>query len=1149
MSATMSRTWIQLLRERAQSRPDFRIFTYLKDGDQDEIHITYAELDTRARSLGAALQRLNAQGERVMLFYPPGLDYIVGFFGCLYAGAIPVPSYPPDPSRGRRSLDKITPMVSDSGAKFALATPQIRWAMRWLSRGFPELRGMRWVAEPSLSRLGAARWKDPKVSADSIAFLQYTSGSTGLPKGVMVTHANLMHNLACVEEKIGITDQDRGVLWVPPYHDLGLIGGILQPIYSGFHMTLFSPLDVLRRPQRWMETVTRQRATLTGGPPFALDLAARRATDADLAKYDLSQVRLLFMGAEPIHAATLERFANRFAAASFDPATYYPTYGMAENTLMVGGDLKREGAALHVVDGPALERRELKEVPAGTPGSRAVVSSGRPLQDTTVLTVDPEKHTVVPEGGVGEIWLHGPSTAKGYWKKPEITEAIFGARLADGRGPFLRTGDLGYVHQGRIYVTGRVKDLIILRGRNLYPYDIEVTALAAHPAIRPGNAVAFSVPADGEEKLILVMEIRKTHADQPGFDPAEVARAVSSAVMAEQGAKPSEVVLIAQNSLPKTTSGKLQRVGTRKLYLDGELARVDRGSAKRAEAPAKSAPAKRRSSDKQDGRDPLTEAAFELLSRLSALPVREIRFDHRLIDDLGMDSLLLANLQCDVEAALPGVKLPNVDAQTQVQDLLRSLTAASGGDLAAAADKLRAAASQAGGPAPSRVGIAPGGEIPEETYRFERFPEVSKLRERFSVMTEAGTANPYLKTHSGAARDTFVQDGREVIHWAGYNYVGMSGDPAVTKAAQDAVARFGTSASASRLASGQIPLHVELERELAAFLGAEDSVVMVAGHPTNMTTIGHLAGPGDLILHDSLSHDSILQGCKLSGAQRRPFPHNDWAAADRILKSVRAHYRRVLLIIEGVYSMDGDVADLPKFLEVKERHKAILYVDEAHSVGALGKTGRGICEHWGVDPKRVDILMGTLSKALASCGGYIAGSKALVEYLRYTAPAFVYSVGLPPASAAASLESVRMLVKEPQRVQKLHANAKLFLELARAAGLDTGPAQGTAVVPVILGDSVLSLRLADALAKRGINVQPIMHPAVPEEAARLRFFVTSVHSEAQIRSTVTACAEELAKLKPARERELRESPEAARARATAKAAGAEATMQAVRAGN
>jgi 7-keto-8-aminopelargonate synthetase-like enzyme len=316
------------------------------------------------------------------------------------------------------------------------------------------------------------------------------------------------------------------------------------------------------------------------------------------------------------------------------------------------------------------------------------------------------------------------------------------------------------------------------------------------------------------------------------------------------------------------------------------------------------------------------------------------------------------------------------------------------------------------------------------------------------------------------------------------------------------------------VASGEKTLHRELERALAEFVGADDSIVFVGGHATNESTIGHLFGPGDLILHDALAHNSIIQGCILSGARRRPFPHNDWRTLEQLLTELRPDYRRVLVAIEGVYSMDGDYPDLPRFIEAKKKHKAFLLVDEAHSAGVMGPHGRGIGEHFDVDPADVDLWMGTLSKSFGSCGGYIAGSKAVVEYLKYTAPGFVYSVGISPSNAAAALASLKLLEEEPERVARLAERSKLFLELAKQRGLDTGGSRDSAVVPVIVGNSIYSLQLAQALFARGINVQPILHPAVEEHAARLRFFITALHTEEQIRKTVDAVAEERAKIDP-----------------------------------
>lgn len=403
-------------------------------------------------------------------------------------------------------------------------------------------------------------------------------------------------------------------------------------------------------------------------------------------------------------------------------------------------------------------------------------------------------------------------------------------------------------------------------------------------------------------------------------------------------------------------------------------------------------------------------------------------------------------------------------------------------------------------------------EIPPEYYRFDLYPEYLKLKQQQQEIVALGGKNPFFTPQEGLTNHLTMVNGRELINYATYNYLGMSGDPVVSQAAKDAIDHYGTSVSASRLLSGEKPLHRQLEATLAQLIGTEDCIVYVGGHATNVTTVGHLFGQNDLILHDALSHNSLLQGCLLSGATAIAFPHNDWDAADRILRDRRHRYRRVLIVIEGVYSTDGDIPNLPEFITVKQRHKAFLMVDEAHSIGVLGTHGRGIGEHFGINSHDVDLWMGTLSKSFASCGGYIAGCQAMVEYLKYTAPGFVYSVGISPPNAASVLAAIEVLKAEPHRVQQLHQRSKLFLELARQRSLNTGTSQGSPVIPIIVGDSLKSVQLSQNLFQQGINVPFMIHPSVPQNGARLRFFVTCQHTEEQIRYTVETLAKEVAKL-------------------------------------
>jgi 8-amino-7-oxononanoate synthase len=418
-----------------------------------------------------------------------------------------------------------------------------------------------------------------------------------------------------------------------------------------------------------------------------------------------------------------------------------------------------------------------------------------------------------------------------------------------------------------------------------------------------------------------------------------------------------------------------------------------------------------------------------------------------------------------------------------------------------------------------RVGHAPfalspadgasGEEIPESYYRLDLHPAYLELLAR---MEEADAPEiggvPYFRTHQGLARDTTRIAERDCISFSNYNYLGLSGHPALKAAVAAAIDRYGTSVSASRLVGGERPIHLELEETLAEALDSEASLAFVSGYGTNVTTIAHLFGPRDLILHDALAHNSIQIGALLSGARRIAFRHNDWQRVEDLLRRHRRDFERVVVILEGIYSMDGDFPDLPRFVELRQRHKILLMVDEAHSFGVMGTHGYGLREYFGLAGDDADIWMGTLSKSLASCGGYIAGCRALILNLKFNAPGFVFSVGLPPGNAAAALAAVGVMAAEPERVTELQQRGGLFLELARQRGLPTGSSKGIAIVPLIVGDTKRCVALTNALFARGIDVQPILYPGVKERAARLRFFINRTHTEDQIRHAIGIIDEE-----------------------------------------
>jgi len=1131
--ASIAPTIVDLLRQRAAYKPHDRAFTFLVDGENEELNITYAELDRKARAVGAWLASQGMAGKRVLLLYPSGLDFIAAFMGCLYGGAIAVPAYPP---RKNRSVERIEAIAADADASVALTTRDVLDRFDALRATAPSLEHLIWKVDSEIDVAWADRWERPDIDGNTLAFLQYTSGSTGTPKGVMLSHENLLHNSLRIMQAFEITRSQSGVFWLPSFHDMGLIGGILVPLYGGKFNVLMSPVAFLQKPLRWLQAISKYRATISGGPNFAYELCVRKTTPEQRAALDLSSWSLAFNGAEPVRAETIDAFCEAFAPCGFRREAFYPCYGLAESTLMVTGGMKFEPPVIRSFDASSIETGQAASRPANAPGIRRLVGSGRELDGQDVLIVDPQTREALPPGRVGEIWVSGPSVAQGYWNRPEASGETFGAMLAqhDQRpaegpmatwrpnpGPYLRTGDLGFFDSGELFVAGRLKDLIIIRGRNHYPQDIEHAVERASSLVRAGSVAAFAVDVADRERVVVVAEVERGKRE-----PAEVAsafEAIRKLLATEHELAVEAIVLVRPNSVPKTSSGKIQRHACKRQFLDGTLDVVEQHigwlTAAVPTAPeqprlARQRPIGEASRSQRPDRDlppEIVETVFEHVRRIAKERAGNLSLDTNIVE-LGLDSLermeIVASLEEAFGARFPEQVLPQIETCREVTQAI--------------IDHMPAAAAHAGPPADGPDTST--AEIAADAYDITQFPEVRALEQNFAMVRDAGLENPYFSVHEGLTNDRTVIGGREMLSWATYNYLGMSGEPEVSAAAKAAVDRFGTSVSASRLVSGEKTIHQELEREIARFVGTEDAVTFVGGHATNETVIGHVVGPGDLVLHDALAHNSLLQGAVLSGARRRPFPHNDHEAAESLLAQMRGQYRRVLIVIEGIYSMDGDFADLPKFIALAKRHRALLMVDEAHSIGVMGPRGRGIGEHFGVNPADVDLWMGTLSKALGSCGGYIAGSKTLVRWLKYTVPGFVYSVGLPPAAAGAALGALRLLQRQPERVARLHANARLFLQLAREAGLDTGPSGGSGVVPIILGHSMNSLRLSRALFARGINVQPILYPAVEEKAARLRFFITSSHTPDQIRRTVAAMQEELAAIDPVYARAAAQRP-------------------------
>ncbi len=648
-----TQTLVGILRRRAEDQPSQTVFTFLSDQNGPEKSLTFAGLLTRASTLASRLLEEGLQGERALLLYPAGPEFVEAFFGGLMAGVIAVPASPP---RGSRSPDRLAGIAADCSARAALATGTIVRRFGKSPAPLPVLSRLRWIETDDGPEAAGTDRAGLSPSPEALAYLQYTSGSTSEPKGVMVSHANVMANSEEIRRGFAHTSESRSLCWLPHFHDMGLVDGILQPVYAGFPAILMSPAAFLQEPGSWLDAISRHRITHSGGPNFAYDLCVRRA-DPDPSRWDLGSWAVAYNGAEPVRAETLERFASRFSACGFRRESFYPAYGLAEATLKVSGGSRGDGPTVRRVGAAALEAGRVEDDPAGRP----LVGSGGVGAGTIAVIVDPDAGAPAPEGRTGEIWVSGPSVALGYWNRAEESERVFRARLPGREERFLRTGDLGFQREGEIFVTGRLKDLIIIRGRNLHPQDLERTAEASHPALRPGAGAAFAVEAAGEERLVIVHEVDR---HSPG-EGREVLDALRSAILDAHDVAPFAVALVRPGGVPRTSSGKVRRSACRSTFLQGALPVVaEWRSAGPGEEPA----------PETGPGDPRAWLAGRLARKLG-IPAESVDFGASLAR-LGLDSLRSTELAYEIGrrfgAALTTADLLSAESVSEIAAMLEA---------------------------------------------------------------------------------------------------------------------------------------------------------------------------------------------------------------------------------------------------------------------------------------------------------------------------------------------------------------------------------------------------------------------------------------------------------------------------------------------
>ena len=540
-------TWIQLIQKRAEYQPDKAAYIFLQNGEKESDRLTYRQLYQRSQAIAASLQTSLLQGERAILLYPPGLDFITAFYGCLLAGIIAVPANLPHP---KRPFSRVNAIIADASATAVLTTSAIKTKLLAQTNSHLDLSDQNWWITDQINDHCSEDWKAPQVTSDDLAFLQYTSGSTGIPKGVIVTHRNILHNQQAIQQAFEHNASTIMLSWLPLFHDMGLIGHVLQPFYLGIPSILMPPLVFLQRPWRWLKAISHYRATTSGAPNFAYQKCIEKITPKHQAELDLSCWEIAFNGSEPVQEQTMTKFAEVFAPCGFRPEVFYPCYGSAEATLFITGGNKRTIPTVN---------RKLE--------THSVVSCGKAWAEQTLAIANPETLNRCLPGEVGEIWVKGQSIASGYWNRPQLSQEAFQAYLGDSKeGPFLRTGDLGFIQEGELYVTGRLKEVIILKGKNYYPHDLEATVVKSHEALLSQVAAAFTTEIGGEEQLVILQEVKRQYLKE--IDGEEVIAAIATSIMTQHGLRAYDIWLLAPGTLPKTSSGKLQRYRCREGFLN-----------------------------------------------------------------------------------------------------------------------------------------------------------------------------------------------------------------------------------------------------------------------------------------------------------------------------------------------------------------------------------------------------------------------------------------------------------------------------------------------------------------------------------------------------------------------------------------------------
>ncbi|MBT9314810.1 aminotransferase class I/II-fold pyridoxal phosphate-dependent enzyme [Leptothoe spongobia] len=1071
---------VDLLKYRATYQPNQIAYTFLQDGEVESTNLSYQTLDQQAKNIAIHLkQKLIQPGDRVLLLYPSGLDFIAAFMGCLYAGVVAVPAYPP---RHNQKLSRLEAIANDADPSAILTTNGLLSNLQRQWKQHPQLAHLPCVTTENIqnqtpTHLGNNHPQTHHIiTADTLAFLQYTSGSTGKPKGVMVSHRNILANQEMIKSAFHHNETTVIASWLPLFHDMGLIGTILQPLYLGSRSILMSPTAFLQKPIRWLNTISHYRVTTSGGPNFAYDLCVKRITAAEKATLDLSSWRIAFNGAEPIHAKTLQAFTEAFSQCGFRSQTFYPCYGMAETTLLVSGGSPERTPVLKQVERNALKHNQVIANKDSQQDCQTLVGCGQTVLNQDIVIVDPHTQRPCPPNQVGEIWVTGAHVAQGYWGREAETQKTFKAHpLGLSEKNYLRTGDLGILDSGgELFITGRLKEVINIRGRNYYPYDIEKTVEESCSLLSPHTCIITTIEHKEELKPIAVVEVARQF--RKSITP-EVFKDILAAVFSQHHLTLHDIVILSPTKVPKTSSGKLMRTYCSELYHDQKLQPIL--SLQEASTPD--------AISEQPDRKSLEMFVVREVSALAKIPAKQIKLTDN-ISSLGLDSLSIQELAVKLEAAFScSIYMDWLVSDPTLEDFIAKL-------LHSSSDETQVSRTKDA----TRKNLLLGKD--NLLHTLSQGPIAEQLTK---------VPIQFLTVDAQNGREVIINN-KKVIDFASCNYLGLDLDEEVMAAIPEAMKKWGVHPSWTRAVASPRP-YQELETNLAKFVGAPDVAVFPNLAMTSIATLTSLTVPGSVIFLCQAAHNTIREAAELAMARGREiceFRYMDFD--DLAQKMARYPESPKLIAVDGVYSMTSEFIDLPKLLAVAEQFDAQIYVDDAHGFGVIGEKpteelpyglhGNGIAKHYGIDLSTDRILYAAgLSKSFSSHAAFVTCANADIKRKLQLSSPYIFSGPVPIPTLASALKGLEINAIRGQEIrQRLFQLTTRLVEGARQLGYQVDNHHSFPAVFVVIGDLNTSIKAIDYLWEKGILLTPGLYPATSLHRCGIRLSVTANITEHQV---------------------------------------------------